>query len=232
MYFFDDILIYSASWTEHLQHLPAVFSVLHDNQLHVKHSKCAFATSSVAYLSHVISAMGVAMDDDKVVIVATWSQPASARALRAFLGLAWYYRRFIKDYGTVAAPLTRLLRKEGFHWDHNATAAFWTLKVALSSTPVLHLSNFGKPFVVDCDAFGTGFDAALHQGAGPVAFFSKPFATRHLKIAAYERELIAHSGGALLVVVPLGPPLRPHRSIRPQVHARSVSLHRAATSMD
>jgi hypothetical protein len=114
----------------------------------------------------------------------------STGALRGFLGLAGYYRRFIKNYDTVAAPLTRLLRKEGFHWDDAATTAFQALKVVLSSAPVLHLPNFGKPFVVDCDAFGTGFGAVLHQGTGLVAFFSKPFAARHLKIAAYERELI------------------------------------------
>jgi hypothetical protein len=103
--FFDDILVYSVSWTDHLQHLRAVFSVLRENHLHVKRSKCAFASSSVAYLGHVISATGVSMDEDKVAAVATWPQPASTRALRGFLGLAGYYRRFIKNYGTVAAPV-------------------------------------------------------------------------------------------------------------------------------
>jgi hypothetical protein len=126
------------------------------------------------------------MDENKVTAVTSWSQPALARALRGFLGLAGYYRRFIKDYDTVAAPLTRLLHKEGFQWSEEASAAFTALSTAL----VLHLPDFDKPFVVDCYAFGTGFGAVLHQGAGPVAFFSKPFAARHLKVAAYECELI------------------------------------------
>ena len=130
------------------------------------------------------------MDGDKVEAVASWPQPASARGLRGFLGLAGYYRRFIKDFGTVAAPLTKLLRKDGFRWTDEATAAFAALKEALSTAPVLHLPDFTKAFVVDCDASGTGFGAVLHQGAGPLAFFSKPFAARHLKVAAYERELI------------------------------------------
>lgn len=71
-----------------------------------------------------------------------------------------------------------------------ATLAFETLKKALSTAPVLHLPDFTRPFIVDCDASGTGFGGVLHQGEGPLAFFSRPFAARHLKVAAYERELI------------------------------------------
>jgi transposase InsO family protein len=156
----------------------------------VKRSKCAFGTPSVAYLGHVISASGVAMDGDKVAAVASWPQPASARGLRGFLGLAGYYRRFIKDFGTMAAPLTQLLRKDNFRWSDDATAAFTALKTALATAPMLHLSDFTKPFMVDCDASSTGFGAVLHQGAGALAFYSKPFAARHMKVAAYERELI------------------------------------------
>jgi hypothetical protein len=83
-----------------------------------------------------------------------------------------------------------LLKKEQFRWSEAAEHSFIALKEALSSAPVLHLPNFSKPFLVDCDASGTGFGAVLHQGEGPLAFFSKPFAARHLKLAAYERELI------------------------------------------
>ena len=84
--FFDDILIYSNSWTEHLQHLRAVLTALREAQLHVKRSKCSFATNSVHYLGHVISDSGVAMDIDKVQAVQSWPQPSSARALRVFFG--------------------------------------------------------------------------------------------------------------------------------------------------
>ena len=73
--FFDDILIYSSSWSEHLQHLHAVLSALQANNLHVKKSECEFATQSVAYLGHTISASGVAMDSDKISAVTTWPQP-------------------------------------------------------------------------------------------------------------------------------------------------------------
>ena len=92
------------------------------------------------------------------------------RALRGFLGLAGYYRRFIKDFGTIAAPLTQLLRKEGFSWTADATTAFRALQAALSMAPVLQVPDYTKPFMVDCDASGTGFGAVLHQGAGPVTY--------------------------------------------------------------
>jgi len=104
--------------------------------------------------------------------------------------LAGYYRRFVKDYGAIAAPLTRLLRRDAFSWSDEATLAFDALKRALSTAPVLQLPAFDRPFTVDCDALGSGFGAVLHKGIGAIAFFSRPFAQRHMKLAAYERELI------------------------------------------
>jgi hypothetical protein len=188
--FFDDILIYSSSWSDHLRHVRTVFRTLQDHQLRLKQSKCAFGQPSVAYLGRVISAEGVAMDKQKVQAVLDWPIPRSARAVRGFLGLAGYYRRFIKDFGTIAAPLTALLRKEGFSWNTEAARAFQKLQCALTTAPVLQLPDFDRDFIVECDALGSGFGAVLHQGAGPIAFFSKPIAPRHAKLAAYERELI------------------------------------------
>ena len=190
MFFFDDILIYSNTWAEHLLHLRAVFEALQHHALFLKKSKCSFGQPSVGYLGHVISAEGVAMDETKVKAVLSWPVPKTVRAVRGFLGLAGYYRRFIRDYGRLAAPLTKLLRKDGFQWTEEATAAFRALQQALSSAPVLHLPDFSQMFVVECDASGTGFGAVLHQGSGPIAFFSRPIAPRHAKLAAYERELI------------------------------------------
>jgi hypothetical protein len=105
--FFDDILIYSKTWEEHLYHLRTVLEELQRHHLFVKRSKCAFGASSVAYLGHVISAAGVAMDPAKVQAIFDWLVPR-------FLGLAGYYRKFVHNYDTVAAPLTALLKKDGF----------------------------------------------------------------------------------------------------------------------
>ena len=142
--FFDDILIYSESWADHLRHVRAVLSTLQQHQLFVKRSKCAFGVESISYLSHIISATGVAMDPAKVQAVADWPQPHSTRAVRGFLGLAGYYRKFVREFGTIAAPLTALLRKEGFSWTPEAAAAFAALKTAVTTTPVLALPDFNR----------------------------------------------------------------------------------------
>jgi hypothetical protein len=188
--FFDDILIYSSSITEHLRHLRTVLTVLHQHQLFVKKSKCDFGVPSISYLGHIISADGVAMDPEKVRAVTDWPQPRSARAIRGFLGLAGYYRKFIKNFGTIAAPLTALLKKEGFIWTDVTSSAFEKLKTAITTAPILAMPNFRQPFVVECDASTHGFGAVLIQDSHPVAFFSRPAAPRHLSLAAYERELI------------------------------------------
>jgi hypothetical protein len=188
--FFDDILINSSSWAEHLQHLAITLKAIRDHHLHLKLSKCSFGAALVAYLGHVISAVGVAMDADKVSAVESWPEPRSAQALRGFLGLAGYYRKFIREFGIIAASLTRLLRRDAFAWDDDAAMAFRSLKAALTTGPVLQMPDFDKPFTVDTDASGSRFGAVLHQGVGPLAFFSQPFAGCHLKLAAYERELI------------------------------------------
>jgi hypothetical protein len=136
--------------------------VIRDHHLHLKLSKCSFGAASVAYLGHVISAAGVAMDADKVSAVESWPKPRSARALRGFLGLAGYYRKFIREFGIIAAPLTRLLRRDTFAWDDDTAMAFRALKAVLTTGPVLQMSDFDKPFTVDTDASGSGFGAVLH----------------------------------------------------------------------
>ena len=188
--FFDDILIYSKTWADHLRHLRAVLDELRRHQLFVKRTKCSFGASSVAYLGHVISAAGVAMDPAKVQAIHDWSAPRSPRVVPGFLGLAGYYRKFVHNYGAIAAPLTALLKKEGFSWDDAAAAAFTALKAAVTSAPVLAMPDFTKLFTVECDASTFGFGAVLVQEGHPVAFFSRPVAPHHHSLAAYERELI------------------------------------------
>jgi hypothetical protein len=183
--FFDDILIYSHTWADHLRHFRVVLYELARHHLFVKHSKCSFGASSVGYQGHIISASGVAMDPAKVQAIRDWPVPRSARAVRDFLGLAGYYRKF-----TVATPLTALLKKEGFAWTDAAAVAFCALKEAVTTAPILTLPDFTKLFVVECDASSYVFGAVLIQEGHPIAFFSRPVVPRHRSLAAYERELI------------------------------------------
>jgi hypothetical protein len=173
-----------------LRHIRAVLDELRRHVLFIKRSKCSIGAPSVAYLGHVISAQGVAMDPAKVQAIHDWPIPRSARAVRGFLGLAGYYRKFVHDYGKIAAPLTSLLKKEGFSWNDDAMAAFQALKAVVTSAPMLALPNFSKGFIVKCDASTHGFGAVLLQDHHLIAYFSRPVALLHRSLAAYERELI------------------------------------------
>jgi hypothetical protein len=113
--------------------------------------------------------------------------------LRGFLGLAGYYRRFIKEFGTIAAPLTSLLKRDAFQWSEEAETTFLALKKALMTAPVLALPDFTKTFIVECDASGSGIGAVLHQADDAIAFFSRALPPRHRGLAAYKCELIGLS---------------------------------------
>ncbi|XP_026434642.1 uncharacterized protein LOC113332297 [Papaver somniferum] len=114
--------------TEHLEHLSIVFELLRKYQLSVKESKCTFAQPSIGYLGHVISSEGVAVESDKIQSVLDWPVPTTVKRLRGFLGLAGYYRKFVKDFGKISAPLTKLLKKDSFIWTDEATVAFRALQ--------------------------------------------------------------------------------------------------------
>jgi hypothetical protein len=230
--FFDDILIYSRTWADHPRHIRAVFAELQRHQLFLKRSKCAFGAPSVADLGHVVSAAGVAMDPAKLQAVRDWPRPQSARAVRGFLGLSGYYRKFVHNYGTIAAPLTALLRKEGFSWTAEATAAFAAVKDAVTAAPVLAMPDFAKPFVVECDASSHEFGAVLVQDSHPIAFFSRPVAPRHRALAAYERADRPGARRPPLEAVPLGPPLRRQdRPLQPQVPAGPATVYYPPASL-
>ena len=109
--FIDDIFIYSSNYSDHLKHVEQVFQLLQQHQFEVKLSKCSFAKQQLHYLGHVLSPNGVANDASKVAIVQKWPSPTSVKELRSFLGLAGYYRRFVRNFGLIARPLNDLLNK-------------------------------------------------------------------------------------------------------------------------
>ena len=123
--FVDDILIYSQSEWEHEYHLRIVLQLLRDHLMYAKFSKCEFWLTEVRFLGHVVSASSVLVDPEKVKAVMSWERPKSIFEIRSFLGLAGYYRRFFEDFSRIAAPMTRLTRKEvKFEWDDRWEEAF------------------------------------------------------------------------------------------------------------
>jgi hypothetical protein len=115
--FMDDILIYSRTLEEHIQHLTHVFQVLRHHRLFIKFKKCAFAQHQIDYLSHIISNQVVAIDHEKTTNMLKWPTPISFTKLRGFLGLTGYYRKFVKNYGILAKPLTTMLLHKQFVWN-------------------------------------------------------------------------------------------------------------------
>jgi hypothetical protein len=172
--FFDDILIYSKSYEEHLVHIKLVLELLARDQWKVKLFKCSFAQRQVTYMGHVISQQGVSTDPSKIEAVVNWPVPANVKELRGFLGLAGYYRKFVKHFGIISKPLTELLKKGViFTWVQDHQVSFQTLKSALSSAPVLALPDFSLPFCIGTDASGIGIGAVLLQIGHPLAYLNK-----------------------------------------------------------
>ena len=139
----------------------------------------------------MVSSNGVTPVPEKVQAVSRWPTPRTPRALRGFLGLIGFYRRFIKGYAALASPLTKLLCHDQFEWSQEAETAFQNLKRALIEAPVLALPDFTTPFVVETDASGTSMGAVLTQKRHPLAYYNKQFCPKLLNASTYVRELAA-----------------------------------------
>lgn len=130
--FVDDILVYSQTADLHYSHLRQVLHLLRQNTLYAKASKCSFGRPQVEYLGHIINKYGVGVDPSKIESVKKWPLPQTIKALRGFLGLTGYYRKFVEGYGVIGKPLTSLLKKGNFKWTPEAERAFNSLKEAMT----------------------------------------------------------------------------------------------------
>jgi hypothetical protein len=126
--FFDDILVYNTSLSEHVLHLRSVLQILTENKLYAKKAKCSFAQKEIEYLGHVINAKSVATELSKISIIQNWPAPKNVSELRAFLGIAGYYRRFIAGYGIICKPLFNALKRDAFEWSSEQDNAFSQIK--------------------------------------------------------------------------------------------------------
>jgi hypothetical protein len=159
--FFDDILIYNKTWDEHLAHLGKVLDIMQAQSLYAKESKCEFGMRELLYLGHIISGQGVQVHQEKIRAIVDWPMPKNLTELRGFFGLCSYYRRFVKGFSQLGAPLTDLTKKGVFHWTEESQQTLNKMKEVMSTCPVLALPDFSQPFVLECDASGVGIGAVL-----------------------------------------------------------------------
>ncbi|WVZ76071.1 hypothetical protein U9M48_024073 [Paspalum notatum var. saurae] len=190
--FIDDILIYSKDEEEHEEHLRIVLTWLREHKLYAKFSKCAFWLKEVGFLGHILSEKGVAVDPSKVECVLNWMQPETVTEIRSFLGLAGYYRRFIKDFSKTAKPMTSLTKKNArYSWSPNCEEAFQSLKKSLTTAPVLAQPDVTKYFDMYCDASGNGLGCVLMQEGRVVAYASRQLRKHEANYPTHDLELAA-----------------------------------------
>ncbi|KAI7808450.1 Pol polyprotein [Triplophysa rosa] len=196
--YMDDILIFSPSLQEHSQHVREVLQRLLENQLFIKAEKCKFHADTVSFLGHVLSPRGIEPDSSKIKAVDEWPVPDSRKALQRFLGFANFYRRFIRGFGQIAAPLTALTStKVLFRWNPQAQVAFDNLKSRFVSAPVLCFPDPERQFIVEVDDSDVGIGAVLSQRScgdekvHPCAYYSHRLSPAERNYDIGNRELLA-----------------------------------------
>jgi hypothetical protein len=194
--FIDDILIYSNNRENHDQHVRLVLDKLREAKLYANSEKCQFYQRSIEFLGHIVSADGISMDPRKVAAVVDWPQLTNQQDVRAFLGLAGYYRRFIDNFSAIASPLTDLLRDDvKFEWAAKQQSSMNTLKRAITSAPTLIVPDLNQPFIVHSDASGYAISGVLSQLRDgvehPVAFLSRKMNAAERNYDVREQELLA-----------------------------------------
>ena len=196
--YLDDILIFSPDEQTHTQHVRLVLQRLLQNQLFVKAEKCEFHKPSISFLGFVLAEGEIRMDPEKVSAVANWTTPSSRKEVQRFLGFANFYRKFIRNYSTVASPLHDLTSPHRtFAWSPKCEASFQGLKERFISAPVLILPDPSRQFVVEVDASNIGVGAILSQISckdgklHPCAYLSKKLSSSEQNYDIGDRELLA-----------------------------------------
>ena len=205
--YLDDIILFSPDFQSHLQHLDQVFERLWRHGLKLRLDKCTLLQTEVKFLGHVVDRQGVRPDPDKLVAVREWPTPSTVREVRAFLGLAGYYRRFVPSFAAIARPLNNLLigipndvksHQCSIEWTPDCQKSFSALKKALTEAPVLAYADYTKPFALYTDASGRGLGAVLAQVQGGrervIAYASRslhPTEQNDVNYSSFKLELLA-----------------------------------------
>jgi len=194
--YLDDIIVISATLDDHLHHLGEVFRGLQEARLRVHPDKCHFGLTELRYLGHIVDRRGLQTDPEKVRAIMQWPTPTTVRQVRQFIGLASWYRRFIRDFSATAAPLTKLTRKNArWCWEPEEDRAFRKLKDALTTTPILACPDFERKFILQTDASTSGLGAVLSQhfeeGERVIAYASRTLNGAERNYSATELECLA-----------------------------------------
>lgn len=196
--YLDDVVIYSNSWPEHLQHLQEILKRIEKAGLTLNVSKCEWAKQETNYLGYHLGNGQLRPQIDKVEAIRRSPQPKTKKEMRSFLGLVGWYRRFVPNFASIAAPLTNLLSKtvtNPIPWTNDCETAFTTLKERMCSSPVLQSPDFAARFLVQVDASALGIGAVLAQGnpgeERPVVYLSRKLLPRETRYSAIEKEGLA-----------------------------------------
>lgn len=194
--YLDDVIIIGTSLEDHQKQLKEVFGRLRKYNLKLQPLKCEFLRKEVAYLGHIITDEGVKPDPKTTECVTRFPVPKNQKDVKSFLGLAGYYRRFIKNFSQLTKPLTNLLKKDAeFIWNDLCQNAFVELKELLVSKPLLQYPDFSRPFIVTTDASNVAIGAILSQGniGGdlPIAYISRTLNKAEKNYNTTEKELLA-----------------------------------------
>ena len=190
--FIDDILVYSKDRESHDTHLRVVLEILRKEQLYAKLSKCEFWVTEVSLLGHIVSKEGIRVDPKKIEVVVEWKPPRNVTEVRSFLGLAGYYRIFVKGFSMIAAPMTRLLQKNvKYEWSEKWQGSFEKLKAFLTEAPVLTQPTCGKEYVIYSDASLNGLGCVLMQEGKVVAYASRQLKPHEKNYPTHDLELVA-----------------------------------------
>ena len=190
--FIDDILVYSKDHESHDTHLRVVLETLRKEQLYAKLSKCEFWLNEVSFLGHIVSKEGIQVDLKKIEVVVEWKPPRNVTEVRSFLGLAGYYRRFVKGFSMTVAPMTRLLQKNvKYEWSEKCQRSFDKLKAFLTEAPVLTQPTYDTEYVIFSDAPLNGLGCVLMQEGKVVAYASRQLKPHEKNYPTHDLEVVA-----------------------------------------
>ena len=197
-FYWDDILVHTRTWEDHLKTLGELFSRLAQAGMTIRPSKCVFGADSIDFLGHQLQQGLIGLHEDNVAKIRKAPRPTTKKQVRSFMGLAGYYRDFIPNFAAVAVPLSDLTRKgqpSKVEWGDAQEKAYQTIKILLASDPILRLTDPEKTFVLRTDASDHGIGAVLMQEHGdklfPICYASKKMSHAELNYSTIEKECLA-----------------------------------------